>query len=51
MTAPDALGPPADTRDTLWSGIGLVALWLCSAAALLITAAKILSIAIQWVKP
>lgn len=50
MTAPDALGPAAG-RDTLWRGIGLVALVLSSAAALLITAAKILSAVIEWVKP
>jgi hypothetical protein len=41
--------PPVSVRDTLWRAIGLVALWLSASAALLLTAAKILSTAIKWV--
>ncbi len=41
---------PREPRDTLWLGIGITMLWLSFASVLLLTGAKILSTAIEWVK-
>ncbi|WP_336801458.1 hypothetical protein [Kaistia sp. MMO-174] len=49
MTSP-AKPVPADGRDTLWLAIGITILWLSCGSVLLLTAAKILSTAIEWVK-
>ncbi|MCX5570596.1 hypothetical protein [Kaistia nematophila] len=42
--------PPAEARDTLWRAISITGLWFCSATALLLTGAAIVSTVIDWVK-
>ncbi|WP_156911853.1 hypothetical protein [Kaistia adipata] len=45
-----SLSVPRVPRDTLWRAIGIAMLWLSFASVLLLSGAKILSIAIEWVK-